>query len=163
MSHAEKLAAIRAAGKEAGQGFSVPLDVRVYATGSKSHTTPYVIVGPVGGVPGDNIACYTAEALWNVLFAIPVKPEVKTLFSEEQRKALVNSILAGDVQLEVDRQVKLGELQPGDITRHADGKLRIAISLQKQGWRMMELATGKMLNRWHLTTNATLMRQVKTA
>ena len=73
-------------------------------------------------------------------------------FGEEDRLALLDALSFGQLKLVEVSKGRLGDLQPGDVALHQDGKLRVAIMRLQAGWRMMELHTGKQLSGWAYST-----------
>ena len=161
MSRQENIAAIRAAGKEAGQGFLLPLVFRIYAEGSKSHRNPYVLFGLEGAPAGANLSCHSEGSLWQTLMAIGASPEPEAKsVEEEMADTLSDAMFESGTHLVEDGEVALDEIAVGDIVKHRDGKHRLAVARLDSGWKLRELRTGKELSGWAYTTKVTRMKVV---
>ena len=161
MGRFNNIAAMAAAGGFPGQGFLGRFDIRIYAQGSQSHGHPYVILGLPGNPPGANLSCHSPEKLWETLMLIGARPlSGPESFGEEDRVALLNELSFGHLVLVEEGEGRLGDLQPGDLALHRDGKVRVAVVRLQAGWRMMELHTGKELSGWAYSTSVTCVRIV---
>jgi hypothetical protein len=161
MSRKDNIDAIRGKGKRVGQGFQIDLHFFLYPEGTKSRATPYLIFGLPGAEPSESLSCTSAEQLWETFMQIGAMPaDEKPTSVEATRQAILNDVLAGKVRVEEVGEVTLGEIAQGDLVRHRDGKLRLAVAKLDSGWKLAELTGDRVLSGWATTTRVTLMKLV---